>query len=356
MMGLFDLSVVLLFHEFRGAVMELRAVALSISVGKASLDNLWSLLLVGVFTVASGHCLVVGGVGLMIYNLGSGLLRLLLLLGLDNRLLVKENVGVIVGVGGCMSVSPIVNWDALSGSILVHVVALTFFDGLVRVIAAKGVRRTLLSDWNTGSWHVGHDWLRKVEAFVAVLLSVDILSIVNLTLNIVIGKSMPLSNHRVVLEFFNTILVSMAVAMGGWLLRLLFLVSVVTVFVAGGFFLILIISVTVSVVSDGFLYILARRLTALTGRSWLGCLFRLRNDTLGDEVELPLNLISFPLIVGVVEVAFALRREIKSLTVQITIFVIVLVAVVVVFVIVVRVFKFFIVFLILLIIIVIFID
>jgi hypothetical protein len=100
---------------------------------------------------------------------------LLFLLGFNHRLLVKENVlSVIVGVRGCVSVSPIVDRDALS-----HSVFAPFFKRLVRVLSTEGVRRTLLSDWNTGSWHVGHDWLRKVEAFVAVLLSVDILAVIN---------------------------------------------------------------------------------------------------------------------------------------------------------------------------------
>jgi hypothetical protein len=101
----------------------------------------------------------------------------------------------------------------------------------------------------------------------------------------------------------------MTVAMGAWLLLLL--VFVTMMFVGSGLFLVLFRRMTVFVVRDGlFLRILATLPMALAGRGWLGCLSRLRNDTLGDGFKLPLNIISFP-IVGAIEVAFALRRKIN---------------------------------------------
>jgi len=70
-----------------------------------------------------------------------------------------------------------------------------FLQEFRRVIASKWVRRTHWSSWNTGYWQVRHDRLRQIEALVAVVLSVHIVAVVNLTLSLVVGKSMSLGNH-----------------------------------------------------------------------------------------------------------------------------------------------------------------
>jgi len=74
-------------------------------------------------------------------------------------------------------------------------------EELRRVKTSKWMRRTLCSSWNTGYWQVGHNWLRKIEALVTVVLSVNIVAVVILTLNFILGKSMSLGDNWFLPDF-----------------------------------------------------------------------------------------------------------------------------------------------------------
>jgi len=78
-------------------------------------------------------------------------------------------------------------------------------EELRRVKTSERMRWTLCSSWNTGYWQVGHNWLRKIEALVAVVLSVNIVAVVNLTLSPILGESMSLGDYWLLTDFFYII-------------------------------------------------------------------------------------------------------------------------------------------------------